>query len=297
MVKMPIQELLATEHFHYITALTKPQVRAAMERGVLQLSLFEDKLCEVQEGNRRLILRRNPVRAAEIAATREDKYERATTRCTKENTYLREHPKADPAKAEERLSSYTKKLFMHNWTMIARTDRTLSLTIDEQARNAEAELDGCYVLTTDVPAASMDSATIHDRYKDLALVEQAFRTCKQPFLEVRPIFVTTEASTRGHLLVTMLAYILAQRLQKLWAEENCTVPEGLASIGTLSLIDVRCKGETVFCRIPEPRPISLALLQKAGVTIPQLLQPSSIRVVTKKLLQKERKVASVQGKG
>ena len=40
--------------------------------------------------------------------------------------------------------------------------------------------------------------TIHDRYKDLALVEQAFRTGKTVELEARPIHVRLATRTRGH---------------------------------------------------------------------------------------------------
>jgi transposase len=47
---------------------------------------------------------------------------------------------------------------------------------------------------------------VHDRYKDLASVEQAFRTCKTVHLEVRPIFLRLEARTRAHAFVVMLAY-------------------------------------------------------------------------------------------
>ena len=35
-------------------------------------------------------------------------------------------------------------------------------------------------------------------------VERAFRDCKTTILEVRPVFVRSEKSTRGHVLVVML---------------------------------------------------------------------------------------------
>ncbi len=37
------------EGFHYITAITKPQIEALVNKGILQLGLFEDKLCEIKE--------------------------------------------------------------------------------------------------------------------------------------------------------------------------------------------------------------------------------------------------------
>ncbi len=58
--------------------------------------------------------------------------------------------------------------------------------------------------------------TLHDRYKDLAMVEQAFRTMKQAFEEIRPIYVRKEKRTRGHVLVCMLAYMVIK-----YAWEHC----------------------------------------------------------------------------
>ena len=40
------------------------------------------------------------------------------------------------------------------------------------------KLDGCYVLQTDLTPAQLNAQGVHARYKDLALVEWAFRTSK-----------------------------------------------------------------------------------------------------------------------
>ena len=81
-----------------------------------------------------------------------------------------------------------------------------------------ARLDGCYVLKTDLPRTVADTEVVHERYKDLALVEQAFRTCKTAHLEVRPVYVRTAASTRGHALVVMVAYAIIR---------ECSGPGGI----------------------------------------------------------------------
>ena len=52
-----------------------------------------------------------------------------------------------------------------------------------------------------------DKQVVHDRHKDLAEVERAFRTSKTGHLEVRPVYVRKEENTRGHVLVVMLAYL------------------------------------------------------------------------------------------
>src|ERR1022692_1817745 len=70
MIKSGQIEELSQAGFHYITAITKPQIETLLSGGVLQMALFDDSLCEVEQERVRYVLRRNPVRAEEIAATR-----------------------------------------------------------------------------------------------------------------------------------------------------------------------------------------------------------------------------------
>ena len=55
-----------------------------------------------------------------------------------------------------------------------------------EALQEAAKLDGCYVFRTDLPLAVAGTDFIHARYKDLTLVEQAFRTCKTTHLGYGP---------------------------------------------------------------------------------------------------------------
>jgi transposase len=87
--------------------------------------------------------------------------------------------------------------------LIKTTERHLELKIDQEALAEESKLDGCYVLKTDLLPKDGSAAVVHARYKDLALVEDAFRTIKSD-IEIRPIHVHKEESTRGHVLVVML---------------------------------------------------------------------------------------------
>ncbi len=78
MIKGPqISQLHAEkEHeFHYITAITKSQIEALLKQDVIQLGLFDETVSEViAEDDVRYVLRRNPTRAAEMAATRDSKF-------------------------------------------------------------------------------------------------------------------------------------------------------------------------------------------------------------------------------
>ncbi len=82
-----------------------------------------------------------------------------------------------------------------------------------------AILDGCYVITTDVAAKSMDKEEVRGRYKSLAQVEQAFRAMKSDDLMLRPIRHWTPKRVEGHVFMCMLAYLVTwqarRRLAKL----------------------------------------------------------------------------------
>jgi len=74
MIKTPQITALGEKQFHYITAITKPQIEALLTQGTFQMTLFDEPLAEITSPQgERYILRRNPLRAREIAAAREDK--------------------------------------------------------------------------------------------------------------------------------------------------------------------------------------------------------------------------------
>ncbi len=86
------------------------------------------------------------------------------------------------------------------------------------------KLDGCYCLKTDLDSQTAPKELVHDRYKSLAAVEWAFRTCKT-HLQVRPVYVRKESRTRGHVFVVMLAYQIVMQLAQCWRDLNLTVAE------------------------------------------------------------------------
>src|SRR5262249_57592049 len=90
----------------------------------------------------------------------------------------------------------------------------LTATLDPTAQAEAAQLEGCYVLETDVLPPALDAQTVHDRYCDLHEVEQDFRTMKTGLLEVRPIFVRKARRTRAHVFVTMLALTVVREMRR-----------------------------------------------------------------------------------
>lgn len=93
MLKTPQIDALP-EGFHYITALTKPTLRKRIEKDVIQLDLFDEKVQEVESEGIRYIFRRNPIRASEIEKNRAQKLASVLDFLTLKNIYLKEHPKS-----------------------------------------------------------------------------------------------------------------------------------------------------------------------------------------------------------
>jgi transposase len=289
MIKSAQVEELAAAGFHYITAITKPQIETLLKSGIVQMELFDQRVCEVEHEGLRYILRRNPTRADELAATRADKRATLERLVEERNRYLAEHRRAKVATAQKAVREKLATLKIDSWLSLKTQGRTLRLQLDENVLEQASLLDGCYVIKTDLPKKVAGTQTIHDRYKDLTRVEQAFRTCKTAHLEVRPIFVRSEPSTRGHVLVVMLAYLIRQRLSRAWASFDFTVEEGLDRLKTLCAMEVKFETGIRCLKLPEPRDESLRMLKALGIRLPHVLPKSHARVSTHKKLQQRRK--------
>jgi transposase len=292
MIRGPQIQDLHRAGLHYISAISKPQIETMLASGTLQMELFDNHLAEIlvpaQEDSglpaERYILRRNPVRQAEIQASRSDRQATLQREVTRLNTYLTEHPRAKTATAIKQLEKRLTTLGLSAYLSIQHQDRQIQLQQDEAALAETSKLDGCYALRTDLSAAQADKTLVHERYKSLAHVEQAFRRSKTVELEMRPVHVRTESSTRGHLIVVMLAYQLMQELGKRWAGLDLTVAEGLARLNTYCAVEVAGAIQLLL----EPRQDVQELLTAAKVTLPTVLPKSPARVSTKKKLPKNR---------
>ena len=281
MIKSGQIEDLKKHGFHYITSLTKKQIETLVKKNIIQYELFDSQVCEVMDGSIRYVFRRNPIRAKEIQESREAKQCSIEDLVKQQATYLREHPKAKEATALKRVSKKIQQLNIDGWLSVKVEKRKLILEVNEDALAKEKELDGCYVIKTDLPQSVCDAQAIHDRYKDLALVESAFRTCKSS-LELRPVYVRLESSTYGHVLVVMLSYMIIRHLDQKWSSLYLTVEEGLRSLSTLTLQEVTVKDQSSFQQIPEPRDQNKKMLEALGIELPKILPKSNVSVVTRK---------------
>ena len=289
MIKSQQIEDLAQQGFHDITAITKPQIEKLLRTGTFQLELFEQELAEVlaDEGVR-YVLRRNPVRAQEVRENRQAKLVTLQALVAQHNHYLKEHLRADAPGALQKLVARAKTLRLSDWVELTLEERTITLTVNASEQQEAAKLDGCYVLKTDLTPAQAPKELVHDRYKDLASVERAFRSCKTVHLEMRPSFLRLEERTRAHAFVVMLAYQIIRYLASCWSAFDVTVAEGLQALTTLCLVEVAPPNAPSYHCIPTPRASVAQLLHSADIKLPKAFSLSGTRVSTKKKLPSER---------
>jgi hypothetical protein len=183
----------------------------------------------------------------------------------------------------------TSRLGLSSLVTVTASDRVIKVDVDEEYLSETAKLDGCYALKTDLSHEAADKEAIHARYKDLAMVEHAFRMMKTGLLEVRPVYVRRADRTRGHVLVVMLAYLIVRDLEQAWRDLDITVKEGLEDLNRLCALEISIKGGGEFMRLPEPAPQTKALLKALGVQLPAALPKSNVKVDTKKKLGRRQK--------
>ncbi len=208
--------------YGWITALRGPAIRKLMaEDGPLQLSLFDQQdLAEITSGDfpgERLIACRNPVLAAERARKREDLLAATEKLLAPVIARVRSGKLAGagPIGVEVGKVISTYKTAKHFAVTI--TDDSLDVARRQDQIDAEAALDGFYVLRTPVPADELDAPGVVSAYKNLKYVERDFRHIKADDLDLRPVFHYLEERVRAHVLICMLGCYLTWHLRRAWA--------------------------------------------------------------------------------
>jgi hypothetical protein len=208
--------------FGWITALRAPAIaKLARDDGPLQMTLFDTQdLAEITHPDypdERLIACRNPALAQERARKRADLLaatEKELTRISERVGRGTLSGAAEIGKAVGKVSGKY-KVNKHFHTRI--TDTSFTFQRNQAAIDAEAALDGIYVLRTRVPAEALDAAGVVAGYKKLANIERDFRIIKTDDLDLRPIYHRLDQRVRAHVLICLLACYLTWHLRKAWA--------------------------------------------------------------------------------
>ena len=208
--------------FGWITALRAPDIATlAAEQGPLQMSLFDTQdLAEISHPDypgERLIACRNPALAAERARKRTELLAATDADLAAIAARVAAGRLRGAGKIGEAIGRIIVKRKVGKHFRRDITDTTFTYHRDQAGIDAEAALDGIYVLRTSVPATELDPAAVVESYKNLAHVERDFRSIKTDDLDLRPIHHRLDERVRAHVLICLLACYLVWHLRKAWA--------------------------------------------------------------------------------
>jgi hypothetical protein len=221
--------------YGWITALRAPAIRKLMaEGGPLQLSLFDEQdLAEITSPDfpgERLVACRNPALAADRARKREDLLQATEKLLAPILARVQAGRLAGAGPIGVEVGKVISKYKTGKHFDLTITDTSLTVERRQDQIDAEAVLDGFYVLRTPLPASQLDGPAVVAAYKSLKYVERDFRSIKSDDLDLRPVFHRLEERVRAHVLICMLACYLTWHLRKAWApltftDENPPAPE------------------------------------------------------------------------
>ena len=207
-----IREEVSPAGLDWIGALRSSAIRALVESGAVQMSLFDETdLIEVRSDaypGERLMVCRNPQLAKERSRKREDLLQ-ATEKLLDPIVAATKREK-NRLKGQDKIALRVGKVIgkykMAKHFVLAIKDQSFGYRRDAESIAREAALDGLYVVRTSLPASELDAQGTVRAYKRLSAVERAFRSLKTVDLKVRPVFHYTAGRVRAHVLLCMLAY-------------------------------------------------------------------------------------------
>jgi len=203
----------------WLSALRAPQIKALVEAGALQLSLFDTQdLVEISSPEfpgERLVCCLNPVLAQERARKRGELL--AATEKELAPIAAATRRERRPLRGKDKIALRVGKVINHykmakHFTP-AITDESFTFTRNQDSIAAEAALDGIYVLRTSLPKDNLPTDDVVLGYKNLADVERFFRTLNTE-LDVRPIRHRLADRVRAHMFLRMLSYYLAWHMKQ-----------------------------------------------------------------------------------
>lgn len=217
------EELSQRDGLKWITALRSDSIRVLMEQGDIQMSLFDTQhMFEIESADypgERLVVCRNPMLA-------EDRHRKRESLLAATENELQEIKKATE-RSQRRLSGATRiaekvavvmnKYGMKKHFQVTYRDDGFDAHRDESSIAREKQLDGIYVIRSNVSRRRMSESKLVSTYKSLSNVEQGFRTLKQIGLKVRPIYHYRDNRVESHIFLCMLSYYVQHHLENAWS--------------------------------------------------------------------------------
>jgi hypothetical protein len=216
-----IEQVLKPAGMDWVSSLRAPQIaQLAEEHGPFQPSLFDERnLLELTSAHfpgERLVVCRNPLLAEERARKRLELLAATELELDKivQASQRARHPLRGADAIGLRVGRVIGHFHMAKHFELTITETSLRYRRKLDAIEAEAALDGLYVIRTNVPTVQLSADATVAAYKSLAHVERAFRSMKTIDLHVRPVFHYSAQRVRAHVFLCMLAYYVEWHMRE-----------------------------------------------------------------------------------
>jgi transposase len=204
----------------WISALRTTEIRKLVAGPGFQFSLFDEKdFGEVESPEfpgERLVACRNPLLQAERGRKREELLQATEKKLTAivHSTQRRKNPLRGKDQIALRVGKILNRFKVGKHFLLEITESTFSFHRNKERIAAETDLDGIYVIRTNVPKSDLSSEEVVRSYKSLSAVERAFRSFKTVDLHVRPIYHQLPERVRAHVFLCMLAYYIEWHMRR-----------------------------------------------------------------------------------
>ena len=217
-----INALRGEDGVDWITALRPKAVQTLLADGALQMDLFDERnlftLTHPNFAGERLVACRNPELARRRAVKRRSLLAATAKALDKVCGMVERGRLQGKDKIGVRVGKVVNQYKMAKHILLDIEDKRFTYALDEENIQAEAALDGVYVIRTSLDKERISDEDAVRSYKQLTYVERAFRSMKTMDLQVRPIHHRLEGRVRAHIFLCMLAYYVQWHMVDAWRE-------------------------------------------------------------------------------
>jgi len=210
-------EAMRKEELHFVTRLSSATLReliAQLPQDAQPQLWDRTKLMELTVEGKRYVIAGGEYRQKRDFARRTARLEKAERELQRLAAVRRKKP--NPQKLASQVGRKLQQLKAHKYFQYQIDEQgQLQYQKNDELIRSEQNLDGLYLLYTDLEAAQCAKEQVLGNYKSLLAVEDAFCQLKS-YLEVRPVFHWRPDRVRNHVRLCFIAYWLCAKLANEW---------------------------------------------------------------------------------
>jgi len=216
-------EAMRKEELHFVTRLSSTTLRelvAQLPQDAQPQLWDRTKLMELSVEGKRYVIAGGEYRQKRDFARRTARLEKAERELKRLAAVRRKKPNAQ--KLASQVGRKLQQLKAHKYFQYQVDEKgQLQYQKNEELIQSEQNLDGLYLLHTDLEGTRCAKEQVLGNYKNLLAVEDAFCQLKS-YMEVRPVFHWRPDRVRNHVRLCFIAYWLCAKLTNEWRAKGAT---------------------------------------------------------------------------